>query len=122
LIAFQGDFTFDETVVTFQAVPIIRAALTAANWNVSANVLPGDGPIRTLRISAFSTDFTPLSGSGPLFYLNLIRVSDAPGANSALTWASEPDNSFVFIDADLGTNRPLNIPVGSVTIGTVQQP
>src|SRR5205814_4624429 len=70
LIGFQGDFTFDETIVTFQSPPVSPAGLTASNWNVSGNVIPGGGPIRTLRISAFSNDFTPLSGSGTLFTLN----------------------------------------------------
>ena len=62
LVGFQGDFTFDERVVTFQSQPVQKAGLTAGNWNVSGNVLDGPGPIRTLRISAYSNDFTPLSG------------------------------------------------------------
>ena len=41
LIGFQGDFTFDSTVVTFQNPPVVAAGLTASNWNVSGNVLPG---------------------------------------------------------------------------------
>ena len=41
LVGFQGDFTFDEGVVTFQETPVQNAGLTAANWNVSGNVLPG---------------------------------------------------------------------------------
>jgi hypothetical protein len=69
LVGFQGDFTFDERVVAFQSEPVSNAGLTAGNWNVSGNVLAGTGPIRTLRISAYSNDFTPLSGSGTLFYL-----------------------------------------------------
>ena len=74
LVGFQGDFTFDERVVTFQSEPVQNAGLTAGNWNVSGNVLPvlpGAGPIRTLRISAYSTDLTPLSGSGTLFELRM---------------------------------------------------
>src|SRR5204862_8094737 len=59
LIGFQGDVTFDETVVTFQGTPVSGAGLTASNWNVTGNVVPGGGPIRTLRISAYSSDFTP---------------------------------------------------------------
>jgi len=62
LIGFQGDFTFDERMVRFQDPPAQNAGLTAGNWNVSANVLPGPGPvagpIKTLRISAFSLDMT----------------------------------------------------------------
>src|SRR5438105_1540373 len=59
LVGFQGDFTFDERVITFQNPPIQKAGITSGNWNVSGNVLPGKGPMRTLRISAFSTDFAP---------------------------------------------------------------
>src|SRR5678815_1037427 len=51
LVGFQGDLTFDERVVSFQNEPVRAAGLTASNWNVSANVIPGNGPIRTLRIS-----------------------------------------------------------------------
>ena len=54
LVGFQGDFTFDERVVTFQSPPVSNAGVTAGNWNVSGNILPGEGPIRTLRISAYS--------------------------------------------------------------------
>lgn len=115
LIGFQGDFTFDETIVTFQSPPVSGTGLTNTNWNVSGNVLPGGGPIRTLRISAFSNDFTPLSGSGVLFNLNMTRVSSTPGANTALTWAASP-NDFIFIDADLNPHSPCSIPPGSITI------
>ena len=79
LVGFQGDFTFDERVVTFQSQPVQDAGLTASNWNVSGNVLAGKGPIRTLRISAFSNDFKPLSGSGTLFELRMTRVEQDPG-------------------------------------------
>ena len=67
LVGFQGDLTFDERVVSFQSPPVQNAGLTGGNWNVTGNVLPGAGPIRTLRVSAYSNDFTPLSGSGTLF-------------------------------------------------------
>src|SRR4029077_7634019 len=77
LVGFQGDFTFDERVVTFQNPPVQKAGITGGNWNVSGNVLSEPGPIRTLRISAFSNDFTPLSGAGTLFELKIVRVSKA---------------------------------------------
>jgi hypothetical protein len=102
-------------VVTFQNPPVSNSGLTASNWNVSGNVIPGGGPIRTLRISAFSNDFTPLSGSGTLFNLNLTRVSSTPGANTALTWAAPP-NDFIFIDTNLDPHAPCNTPPGSITI------
>jgi hypothetical protein len=115
LVGFQGDFTFDERVVTFESdEPVQRAGLTAGNWNVSGNVLPGTGPIRTLRISAYSNDFIPLSGSGTLFELNMVRASKA-AQSTRLIWAAPPDN-FIFIDADLNTQRPGYAAPGSVTL------
>ena len=115
LIGFQGDFTFDSSVVTFQSTPVSSAGLTASNWNVTGFVQAGGGPIRTLRISAFSNDVTPLSGSGILFSLNMLRVSSTPGANTALAWAAPPDD-FFFIDKNLDTSAPVSTPPGSITI------
>jgi hypothetical protein len=109
---FQGDFTFDERVVNFQSEPVSKAGITAGNWNVSGNVLPGAGPIRTLRISAYSNDFTPLSGSGTLFELKMTRVSKA-AQGTPLFWAAPPDQ-FIFIDADLNTQKPGNATSGRV--------
>jgi CSLREA domain-containing protein len=116
LIGFQGDFTFDTSVVSFQSPAVSAAGLTATNWNVSANIL-GAGTIKTLRISAFSTDFTPLSGSGTLFNLNFVRVSSMPAATTALTWAASPNN-FEFINASLAAQLPGSTLAGSVTLGT----
>jgi hypothetical protein len=112
LVGFQGDFTFDERVVSFQSNPVVKAGLTGGNWNVSGNVLPGPGPIRTLRISAYSKDFTPLSGSGTLFELKMTRMSNS-AQGTQLLWAAPP-NQFMFIDADLNTQRPGNAASGSV--------
>src|SRR5436190_140690 len=105
LVGFQGDFTFDETVAFFSSPPVQNSGLTGGNWNVSGNVLPGPGPIRTLRVSAFSNDFTPLSGSGTLYQLRMLRVSSTPGASTPLAWAADPNN-FFFIDANLNTVTP----------------
>ena len=122
LIGIQGDFTFDSTVVTFQSPPVAAAGLTASNWTVSGNVLPGGGPIRTLRISFFSNDgVTPLSGSGTLFMLNLTRVSSTPGASTPLTWAASP-NDFEFINTDIDVRAPSNTPPGSITIVSSSTP
>jgi len=115
LVGFQGDFTYDSTVVSFQSTAVSSGGLTATNWNVSSNVLPGGGPMRTLRISAFSNDFTPLSGSGTLFNLNMVRVSNTPGATTNLTWAQSPDD-FYFIDENLDSHAPGSTPLGSITI------
>ena len=113
LVGFQGDFTFDERVVTFQSEPVQKAGITGGNWNVSGNVLPGAGPIRTLRVLAYSNDFTPLSGSGTLFELRMTRVSQA-AQGTQLLWAAPP-NQFIFIDADLKTQKPGNAAPGSIT-------
>jgi hypothetical protein len=90
-----------------------KAGLTGGNWNVAANVLPGAGPIRTLRISGYSNDFTPLSGLGTLFELRMTSVSKA-AQGTQLLWAAPP-NHFIFIDADLNTQKPGNVTPGSVT-------
>lgn len=115
LIGFQGDFTFDETVVSFADNPVESADLTSDNWNVSANILPGPGPIRTLRVSAYSNDFRPISGSGTLFNLNMIRVNNVSGSSTALTWAETP-GEFIFVDAGLNPQTPSNAASGMITV------
>ena len=94
LVGFQGDFTFDETVVTFDPdAPVQAAGLTggtgANSWTVQGNILAGGGPTsRILRVLAFvNNGVTALSGSGTLYQLNMLRVSSTPGASTALTWA-----------------------------------
>jgi hypothetical protein len=112
LVGFQGDFTFDESTIRFENEPVQNLGLTSGNWNVSGNILPGTGPIRTLRISAYSNDFTPLRGSGALFGLRMTRVNAFTRATE-LIWAAPPDH-FIFIDADLKTQKPGNAAPGSV--------
>jgi hypothetical protein len=117
LVGFQGDFTFDESVVTFQSDPVQKAGITGGDWNVSGNVLPGTGPIRTLRILGYSNDFTPLSGSGPLFELRMTRMSKA-AQSTQLIWAAPPDQ-FIFIDTNLDTHEVGHPAPGSViSLGT----
>ena len=115
LVGFQGDLTFDSSVINFQDPPVLPAGLTANNWNVSGNVLPGSGRIRTLRLSAFSLDLVPLSGAGTLFELQMVRVSPVPGTSTLLVWAPEPNNA-IFIDSDLRMQAPLSAPSGSIPI------
>lgn len=112
LIGFQGDLTFDERVVAFDGAPVQKAGLTGGNWNVSGNVLSGEGPIRTLRVSAYSNDFIPLSGAGTLFELRMINVSKVT-QGTQLLWASHP-NEFMFIDVDLNTRTPVKAHSGVV--------
>ncbi len=38
---FQGDFSFDETVITFSDPFVEAAGMTANNWNVTGDILPG---------------------------------------------------------------------------------
>ena len=95
LVGFQGDFTFDERVVGFESEPVQKAGITGGNWNVSGNVLPGRGPIRTLRVSAYSNDFTPLSGAGTLFELRMTRVSKA-SKGTQLRWAAPPEQLHLY--------------------------
>ena len=113
LVGFQGNFTFDERVISFdENDPVQKAGLTKGKWVVSGHVLPGDGPIRTLRISAYSTDLTPLSGAGTLFELNVAKTAiDSEAA--ALIWAEPPDD-FTFIDIDLNMRKPATAGHGSV--------
>jgi hypothetical protein len=114
LVGFQGDFTFDSRVITFEEEPVQAAGLTSSNWNVSGSVLPGNGPIRTLRVSAYSTDFQPLSGSGVLFELKMKPTGDA-SQKTTLAWAQAP-NLFIFIDADLNVQKPGHVAPGQVTL------
>jgi FtsP/CotA-like multicopper oxidase with cupredoxin domain len=114
LVGFQGDITFDSRVITFESDPVRKGALTSGNWNVSGNVLPGTGPMRTLRISAYSEDFRPLAGGGPLLELKMTRVSK--GARStALSWARAPDQ-FFFIDGDIAVQQPGQAISGNVAL------
>src|SRR5947207_8500091 len=70
--------------------------------------------MKTLRISAFSFDITPLNGMGTLFNLRMLRISNTPGAMSPLVWKPDPDN-FIFIDDTLDTHTP-NQSNGLITI------
>ena len=68
--------------------------------------------MRTLRISAFSLDFAPLSGEGTLFALRMVQLGKA-SQGAQLIWAASP-NGFIFIDADLKTEKPGNAAPGRV--------
>ena len=108
LVGFQGDFTFDERVLAFAREPVQAAGLTATNWNIAGNVLPGKGPIRTLRLSGYSTNFAPLNGVGTLLNLNVAHVNPAAG-RSPLIWAAPPNN-FIFVNSHLESQSPNNVP------------
>ena len=77
-----------------------------------APVGPEEGrTARTLRISAFSLDMTPLSGAGTLFELKMTRVSKTADTTQLL-WVAPPN--FIFIDSDLNTHKPGTAVPGSV--------
>ena len=116
-VGFQGDFTFDETVVTFQSPFVEPAGLTSSGWFVSGNVLDGPGPIRILRVSAFSGQLIPLDGEGVLYNLRVQRVSDTPGTASPLIWRIYP-NGFEYIDSNLNEVLPTQSQ-GRITISGV---
>lgn len=113
LVGFQGDITFDSTVVSFESEPVGQAGLTSGNWNVTGSILDGPGPIRTLRVSAISNDFEPLLGSGALFQLRFVRLGK-PSQLTQLFWDTASDH-FYFIDADLKTHKPVFTAPGSIT-------
>ncbi len=70
------------------------------------NILDGPGPIRTLRVSGYSTDLMPLKGAGVLFELKIKKMNS--GGSAQLNWSTDPENAFYFIDADLHVERPAN--------------
>jgi Dockerin type I domain len=120
-IGFQGDFLFDSAVLTFLTAspgPTQAAGLTAVNWNVSGNVLnTGPGTMKTLRISAFSNNFTPLNGMGTLFNLRVQAQTSTFGSSTPLTWAPLcGGNEFVFIDCTLNSYDPRQQNNGLVAI------
>src|SRR5215831_2910577 len=107
LVGFQGDFTFDSTVINFNSPFVQRGGLTSdSNWNVSGNVLTTTSTIKTLRISAFMNTFTPLAG-GPDTLFDLRVQASATAGSSTLTWAPATcvaggqGNEFIFIDDNL---------------------
>jgi len=107
LIGFQGDIIFDSTVIDFQDPPIQKAGLTKNNWNILGRVLPGKGIFRTLRISAYSNDSTPLKGPGTLFELRIAAIHNITLTQDTLTpKACELclHDNFLFIDSKLNTH------------------
>jgi FG-GAP-like repeat len=65
LVGFQGDLAFDESVATFQELPVQKAGLTATNWNVSGNVLPGAGRLRLYASRPTRTISRRFQGQAP---------------------------------------------------------
>jgi len=119
LVGFQADVNFDSTAITFANESVQKAGLTNGDWNVNGRVLDGPGPIRTLRISAFSNDFEPLAGEGTLFELLIVRTGKTDQITQ-LFWAQRPDH-LIFIDADLKTHKPGYTAAGSITPSWEQQ-
>ena len=115
-VAFQGDFTFDATVVSFDpGNPVQPAGMTgstAAPWTVAGNILPGGGPTsRILRVLGFvNNTTTALVGTGNLYQLNMIRVKCNPNTNppatTPLIWSYPGPDEFEFIDGNGRTPAP----------------
>src|SRR4029077_10591429 len=103
LVGFQGDFTFDSSVITFASPFTQRGGLTSdPNWNVSANIL-GTGTIRTLRISAFMGSFTPIAGGPDKLFDLRVQSTNASGS-TPLNWAlCATGSEFEFIDDNLNS-------------------
>jgi hypothetical protein len=122
LVAFQGDFTFDSSVVNFETPAVARAGLTAVgNWSLMANVL-GKGKIKTLRVSCLGLDGQAvLAGEGVLFELRMRRVSGKSGASTSLNWSAAPDN-FIFIDENLQSRPPVSARHGKITLVRTHAP
>jgi len=97
----SGDFTFNETIAT--VVSASAAGITATGWNVSGNIQPGPGPIRTFRFSVFSQNGSDvLAGGGTLLRLNLTKTAGGtPGSSTPLNWAVGA-NGFKFLDGNTG--------------------
>ena len=119
-IQFQGDFTYDSAIVSFDATPAEPAGLTAAGWAVSGTIInSGPGSIKTLHITA--TGSSALNGSGTLFNLRMVRVSTTPGDTTSLVWNQSPTN-FRFGNAAGGQYAPVQNS-GAITINlTVSLP
>lgn len=114
IVGFQGDFTFDSSLITFETMPVQKAGLTAGNWTVAGNVMSSRGNLKTLRISAFANDLKPLISSGTLFELHISKIKK-PSKIAKLIWKASPDN-FVFIDISTDKQAPSTLNTGNINI------
>lgn len=124
-IGFEGDITYDSAVVNFSSPYVETSGLTSTNWGVAGNIInSGPGTLKTLRIAGRANDGdTALDGSGTLFNLKMVRVSQTPGTMSRLA-APEPGTvaggvelkNFVFINNNLEPSQPDQTD-GLITIG-----
>ena len=73
LVGFQGDFTFDERVITFQNQPVQKARITGGNWNVSGECSAWSGTNSDAADLGLSND-SRRSRVGTLFELRMTRV------------------------------------------------
>ena len=97
LVGFQGDFTFDERVVTFQE----RAGAESWTHRPAIGTYRGTFCLERDRSGRCAyrpsrLDFTPLSGAGTLFELRMTKAT--PSASSELNWATGEDRDPIFIN------------------------
>ena len=94
LVGFQGDFTFDERVVTFQSPPVQKAGIPpAAIGTCRGTFCLGAGPDQeAAHIGLLERFYAALSGSGTLFELRMTRVSKVDHS-TPLIWAAAPTSS-----------------------------
>ena len=114
LIGFEGDLSFDSSIVSFEETAVQTAGLTANDWTISGSII-GEGRVKTLRIVAYALNSTPpLQASGTLFELRMRRVSGGAGAVMSLNWAAT--NDFFFISSHGERVAPASAPAGRITV------
>ena len=119
LVGFQGDFTFDERVVTFAERAGAKRGSPAATGTCRGTFCrerdrSGRCAYRPSRMTSRRSQ-----GRGRCSNLKMIKVGQG-AQGTPLIWAAPPDQ-FIFIDADLNTQKAGNAAPGSATIRPSQR-
>jgi hypothetical protein len=127
LQAFQGDFIYDSSVISFQDNNSVTPGPVMTNnggqWSLMANpnLTHTDATMKTLRVTAFCLNNVGLATEGAssnvLFMLNVKRVGKA-GTSTAMTWGSQPEKHFRFFDVEGFERIPANAPAGKIRVPT----
>lgn len=124
LQAFQGDFTYDSSIISFQSNPVTAGSVMINNggqWSLMANpnLTQTNATLKTLRITAFCLNNVGLATNGAasdtLFTLNLVRVGKA-GTETAMIWSSPPNGHFRFFDTEGFARVPSGAPPGKIAV------